>query len=141
MKKYYIAYGSNLNSGHMENLCPSAKFLGKVILNNFALSFEGEKDRCYLNIRKVKDKNIEVGVFELNDKDIFKLDEYEDYPLLYKKEDIEIELNNKKIKAFYYCMDCDYSPCKPNKEYVEMCLKGYLDYNIKKEQLEEILYK
>lgn len=34
LKKYYLAYGSNLNLEHMAHRCPNAKVVGTTILEN-----------------------------------------------------------------------------------------------------------
>ena len=43
MKRYYIAYGSNLNVGQMKYRCPKAKIVGTAELKNNTLYFRGSK--------------------------------------------------------------------------------------------------
>lgn len=40
-KKYYLAYGSNLNIHKMKERCPNAKAISKVLLNNHRLVYRG----------------------------------------------------------------------------------------------------
>ena len=39
-KKLYIAYGSNLNLEQMKFRCPTAKLVGKGIVENYELQFK-----------------------------------------------------------------------------------------------------
>ena len=50
MKRYYIAYGSNLNVGQMRMRCPYATILGTANLKGWALLFKGSKTGSYLTI-------------------------------------------------------------------------------------------
>ena len=44
LKKYYLAYGSNLNLEHMAQRCPSAKPIGVTTLENYRLVYKGSAD-------------------------------------------------------------------------------------------------
>ena len=52
MKKYYIAYGSNLNVQQMKFRCPGAKVVGKSVIKNYELLYKGSKTGSYLTIEK-----------------------------------------------------------------------------------------
>ena len=47
-KRYYIAYGSNLNVPQMRTRCPHATILGTANLTSWSC-FSGEQDRSYLD--------------------------------------------------------------------------------------------
>ena len=51
-KRYYIAYGSNLNVRQMRMRCPSARIIGTSKLNDYELLFKGSKTGSYLAIEK-----------------------------------------------------------------------------------------
>ena len=51
-KRYYIAYGSNLNVGQMRMRCPHATILGTANLKGWELLFKGSKTGSYLTIEK-----------------------------------------------------------------------------------------
>ena len=52
MKKYYLAYGSNLNVQQMKFRCPGAKVVGKSVIKNYELLYKGSKTGSYLTIEK-----------------------------------------------------------------------------------------
>ena len=48
--KLYIAYGSNLNLAQMKYRCPTAKFIGTGILENYELQFKGSLHNAHATI-------------------------------------------------------------------------------------------
>ena len=53
-KRYYIAYGSNLNIDQMRYRCPGAKVVGTSKIPDFQLLFKGSKSGAYLTIEPKK---------------------------------------------------------------------------------------
>ena len=53
MKRYYIAYGSNLNVAQMRMRCPHATILGTAKLKGWELLFKGSKTGSYLTIEEI----------------------------------------------------------------------------------------
>src|SRR6056297_1279094 len=105
MKRLYVAYGSNLNLEHMRFRCPTAKVVGKGILNNYRLLFKGIPYNAFATIEPYKNKKVPVVVWELKSEDEKSLDRYEGYPDLYYKEDIKVEMENKEtVKTMAYIM-------------------------------------
>ena len=43
MKKFYLAYGSNLNVEQMQFRCPDARIVGTAEIPNYQLLFKGSK--------------------------------------------------------------------------------------------------
>ena len=43
MKKFYLAYGSNLNVKQMQFRCPDARIVGTAEIPNYQLLFKGSK--------------------------------------------------------------------------------------------------
>lgn len=54
MKRYYIAYGSNLNVRQMKYRCPTAKIAGTAVIRDYELLYKGSKTGSYLTIEKRK---------------------------------------------------------------------------------------
>lgn len=124
MKKYYLAYGSNLNLNQMRRRCPNAKKVGSFLLKGYELEF-----RYYLTIKKNKNAEVPLGIFEIDDKDELSLDRYEGYPTHYRKEYLEVELNGKTIKALVYIMNEKIRGVMvPDTFYLRVCLEGYKDF-------------
>lgn len=61
-KRYYIAYGSNLNVRQMRMRCPSARIIGTSTLRDYELIFKGSKTGSYLTIEKCEGGTVPVVV-------------------------------------------------------------------------------
>lgn len=134
MKKYYLAYGSNLNLEQMKLRCKYAKKVGSYTLKDYRLVYKGN-NVGYLTIEKFTGSEVPLGVFEVSFLDTLALDKYEGYPSFYKKEYFNIVLNGKKAKAFIYIMNDNFDYKLPLKRYVQICEKGYENFNFNNEIL------
>lgn len=78
-KRYYIAYGSNLNVRQMRMRCPSARIIGTADLKNYELLFKGSKTGAYLTVEKKPGGTVPVAVWEVTAQDEKALDRYEGF--------------------------------------------------------------
>ena len=53
-KRYYLAYGSNLNINQMRMRCPDSKVVSKGFINDYELLFKGSLTGAYLTIEEKK---------------------------------------------------------------------------------------
>ena len=93
MKRYYIAYGSNLNVRQMKYRCPTSKIVGTAIIKDYELLYKGSKTGSYLTIEKKKGSLVPVVVWEVTAADEHSLDIYEGCPNFYYKENMKIRLS------------------------------------------------
>ena len=139
-KKYYLAYGSNLNINEMKNRCIFSKPIGSVILKDYRLVYKGSGNKySYLTIEKSEGYYVPLGVYEISIFDIKSLDEYEGYPELYSKSYISININNKEVNALIYIMNEEFDYCLPSKDYIKICKEGYNDFGFDKTILDKAL--
>lgn len=128
MKKYYLAYGSNLNIQQMKHRCPDAKPIGTAWIKDYQLLFKGSKTGSYLTIEKAEKSKVPVAVWEVSEADERRLDVYEGCPTFYYKTEMEVTVNRRKIKAFVYIMHEDRPLGKPSGQYIRTCLEGYRNF-------------
>ena len=146
-KRYYIAYGSNLNTMQMRWRCPNATVMGTAELKDWRLIFKGSKTGSYLTIEPAKGYTVPVAVWEVTAADEASLDRYEGYPSFYYKKELEIEYTGitsgrrRKRKVFVYIMHEDRPFGVPSKSYLETCSLGYsifgFDFTILKKAYSE----
>ena len=101
MKRYYAAYGSNLNIPQMMRRCPDARIIGTATIPDYRLMYKGSKSGSYLTIEPAEGCGVPVGVWEVSEEDELALDRYEGFPKYYVKEEIqthEIIIHDKKQK-------------------------------------------
>ena len=125
-KKLYLAYGSNLNLEQMAHRCPTAKVVGKAEINNMQLLFRGPHDGAVATIEPRKGSAVPVLVWEITPEDEAALDRYEGFPLLYRKETVNVKLGGKTIKAMVYIMNEGRPLGKPGCYYYSIIYKGYM---------------
>ncbi len=126
----YVAYGSNLNLEQMANRCPTAKVRGKGKLKGYQLTFRG-----VATIEPVKDAETPVGVWEITPRDERALDYYEGYPRMYRKETVDVEMDDgTKLQAMVYIMN-EGRPSLPSEYYYNVIREGYHDVGIDEKYL------
>lgn len=75
MKRYYIAYGSNLNIRQMRIRCPHARVIGTAVINDYELLFKGSRTGAYLTIEPKEGGEVPVAVWEVTESDETALDQ------------------------------------------------------------------
>lgn len=130
-KRYYIAYGSNLNIPQMRYRCPGARIIGTAVVPDYELLFKGSKTGSYLTIEPRKGASVPVAVWETTEQDETNLDRYEGYPAFYYKKEMELEvvgIKSKKVRnrtVYVYIMHEERSFGVPSEYYVRTCVEGY----------------
>ena len=122
-KRYYIAYGSNLNVRQMRWRCPDARIIGTA-----------ERAEGY---------SVPVAVWEVSAADEVKLDRYEGYPAFYYKKEMTIDFagirtgRKRRRRVFVYIMHEERPVSVPSRGYVMTCLEGYHDFGFNSRVLTE----
>lgn len=142
-KRYYIAYGSNLNMVQMRMRCPGARVIGTSVIPDYELLFKGSKTGAYLTIEPKKGESVPVAVWAVTEADEEALDHYEGYPSFYYKKEMELPIRgikSGKIRnrtVFVYIMHENRPIGVPSLRYVSTCLQGYIDFGFDEHFLAE----
>ena len=129
----YFAYGSNLHHLQMKRRCKDSKFLKKINLKDFRLTFRSKYRAA--DIESKKNSFVPGGLFEISNSDEKKLDIYEDYPILYKK--YYFFYNRKKVMTYTMVKKTPFR--FPTERYLNVVKKGYKDCNLEKKYLQKAL--
>lgn len=130
-KKYYVAYGSNLNIHQMKMRCPGARIIGTSVIENYQLLFKGSKTGSYLTIEPKDGAKVPVAVWEVTRTNEMALDRYEGYPNFYYKKEMILNVKGivtgkmRRRTAFIYIMHEERVLGMPSSFYVKTCLEGY----------------
>lgn len=127
-KKYYVAYGSNLHLGQMQYRCPDAKVYGTGVIKNHELTFWGNYNRYGVaTVIPKTGTDVPVGIWEISERDEKNLDVYEGWPRLYRKENIEIVMDDgSTITGMVYIMnEGRMRPVQPSESYFTTIATGY----------------
>ena len=144
-KRYYIAYGSNLNIRQMRMRCPQARIIGTSVLEDYELLFKGSKTGSYLTIEPKEGGSVPVVAWEVTESDELALDRYEGYPDFYYKAEMNLPIKGirtGKIRGrnvFVYIMHEDRQLGIPSDFYMRTCFEGYRSFGFDEEILFEAL--
>lgn len=122
--KYYLAYGSNLNMGQMQQRCPDAVPITSAVILDYRLLFR----RGVATIEPKKGCSVPVGIWKISDADEKELDRYEGFPWLYYKKTMPLRLYGGRISAMAYIMVPGYPITAPREGYLDIIRKGYDDF-------------
>lgn len=130
-KRYYIAYGSNLNIPQMRMRCPGARVIGTSVIPDYELLFKGSKTGSYLTIEPKAGGSVPVAVWEVSEKNEAALDRYEGFPDFYYKAEMVLPIKAicggkvRHCRVFVYIMHEERSLGLPSADYVRICREGY----------------
>ena len=138
-RRYYLAYGSNLNIRQMEMRCPTAKPVGTVVLEDFQLLFRGHKGSAVATIEPKAGGSVPCALWLITPRDEIALDCYEGFPHFYCKEMIPVQFGKRRMKVMVYVMNDGYALAMPGKGYLRTILDGYRDFDLDLTALGEAL--
>lgn len=133
MKRYYIAYGSNLSEEQMARRCPTATIVGTAILKGWRLLFDGPA-----SIERKQGYQVPVLIWDIQPEDERSLDRYEGYPSYYRKEMLKVKVKDQIIDAMVYIMNTN-KESQPGQFYYDVLDKGYERFGFNKKILEKAL--
>ena len=142
-KRYYIAYGSNLNIGQMRMRCPGARIIGTSVVEGYRLLFKGSKTGSYLTIEPQEGASVPVAAWAVTEEDEAALDRYEGFPTFYYKKEMELPLKGIRTgkvrmrKVFVYIMHEDRPLGIPSEFYMKTCRQGYRSFGFDEAFLEQ----
>lgn len=140
MKRWYVAYGSNLNLRQMEFRCPTSKLHCTGVIENYELQFKGMPYGAYATIAEKAGASVPVAVWEIRLGDEQNLDRYEGYPSHYFKRDVIVKLDNgEELCAMTYIMNLKMEFGMPSAHYYDTVLRGYHDCGLDAAVLEKAL--
>ena len=134
MKRFYIAYGSNLNVRQMRMRCPDAVIIGTAFIPDYRLLFKGSKSGNYLTIEPHSGSRVPVAVWAVSARDERNLDRYEGFPDFYYKKGFSLDVKQsesrkiRKLTAFAYIMHEERKLGMPSSLYLQTCGTGYRDF-------------
>jgi hypothetical protein len=127
----YFAYGSNLNVAQMLHRCPKAEKLEIGVLDDWVLSFKGEKPNVgWCNISPLVGASVTGGLWRITADCLLSLDSYEEYPTLYDRSVTSVRTSTGVVNAWTYWMLSNYKDATPTELYLRRVKQGFRDFGI-----------
>ena len=130
---FYFAYGSNLHHLQMKRRCPNCRFIKKIILNNYNLTFRSKYGAA--DIERKMGKKVYGALYIISKQAEKRLDIYEEYPTLYKK--MFFKYGNKKVMTYIMAKKTKLVP--PTTKYLNVIKQGYKDCKLSIKSLNDSL--
>ncbi|HVY67608.1 MAG TPA: gamma-glutamylcyclotransferase family protein [Patescibacteria group bacterium] len=121
---HYFAYGSNMNLEHMRRLCGwHFQVVGAAELKHYEF---GVDLRGYFNIRPKDESSVWGVLFEIDDKALAALDEWEGYPEVFGRGEVSISgPAQKEYRSWVYVEAADqFGGDKINQDYYRRVTAG-----------------
>ena len=113
----------------MKRRCPHCKFIKRITLNNYRLTFRSKYGAA--DIEKRMGKKVYGGLYIISKTAESRLDVYEEYPTLYKK--IYFKYYNKKVMTYTMVKKTKLVP--PTNKYLNTIRQGYKDCKLSMKNL------
>ena len=123
-RRVYFAYGSNLSLEGMASRCPDSEPIARATLAGWALTFRGVAD-----IEQSERARTDGALWAISDRDLERLDAYEGYPGLYRRELVAVRTGEREITALTYVMNDDYLGL-PSPSYYRTIRRGYEQWGL-----------
>ena len=130
---HYFAYGSNLHHHQMKKRCPNCRFIKKIILKNYNLTFRSKYGAA--DIEKKMGKRVYGALYVISKDAEKRLDIYEEYPFLYKK--MYFMYQNKKVMTYIMVKKTKF--VLPKTRYLNTIKQGYKDCKLSTKSLDAAL--
>ena len=133
----YFAYASNMERVQLKRRCPKAKFVAAAVLPEHELIFSGNSRMWgggIADIREMVGKKVEGVLWEISESEQKALDEYEGYPDLYLRKEVQIRTSaGKLVTAFAYVMANPGREAAPSKPYKRLLISGAEEHGLSDE--------
>lgn len=140
-KKYYIAYGSNMDVRRMRSRCPDSEFVATAVLDGYKLNFrDNGGGNCYATLDKSIGDSTPVVIWRISRQDEIKLDRYEGvrYDCYYKTE-LSLKLNDSTISGLCYLVDERRPAGRPPADYADILKRAYQNFAFNETDLLELI--
>ena len=118
----------------MKRRCRSAKFVAAVTLRDYELNFTGTSSMWgggVADLNPAKGKVVEGVLWEITEADLKGLDEYEGYPKVYVRRNVELETpDGQKMQAFAYFMARPGLHKAPSRRYLRLLVSGAEEHGL-----------
>jgi gamma-glutamylcyclotransferase (GGCT)/AIG2-like uncharacterized protein YtfP len=129
----YGAYGANTNMRHMAQRCPTARYVGNMIVDDMALIFRGVAD-----VIPHKGSRVWCALWRIMPSDERALDQFEGYPTHYTKIVVDLVHKGKSKDVMLYVMAGNRRDRhEPPQSYEQTLREGYIACNMPQRQIDE----
>jgi gamma-glutamylcyclotransferase (GGCT)/AIG2-like uncharacterized protein YtfP len=138
----YFAYGSNMLAERLQERTPSARAIGKAQLPGYKLDFSKQSidgsGKCTIYPSEEVGAIIHGVVFQLDEKELGRLDAAEGAPKHYKRQKLKVLHKGEAVGALVYIATSRKEGLKPYNWYKALVIAGALQQGLPKSYIEKL---
>ena len=131
MSRYYVAYGSNLDTAQMKRRCPSACLVATLDLTGYRLAFAGHSrlwgGGVATVVRDAKG-SIPALLYKLDREDELRLDAFEGCPRAYAKRTVQVLGKGRNGRSAFFYVQPARLTTEPALEYLLVIARAYREH-------------
>ena len=131
---YYFAYGIHLSKKKMLEICPGSKPGFVATLPNYRLVFLGWSRQWRggtVSIRPFRGEKVLGAVYDISDRDLKLLDNYEGYPRNADKLNVTLfNEDSEQVPAITHIRAGNVEETPPSADYLSVIQQGYRDWGL-----------
>ncbi len=143
MRRFYFAFGSNLDESQMQRRCPGAEFISIATLRDHELAFTGTSKTwagAVATVRPNAGSIVPGVVYLLAPSDWPPLDRYEGVPHLYERVAVDIHPPGARpLRSLAYRRTEDLPDAQPYWSYLDTIVQAYETFGFDKEPVHAAL--
>lgn len=122
-RRFYFAYGSNMNQAQMRERCPDSKLVGKAVLKDYKIGFSilspSWRGGCADVVQSLGDQ-VWGLLYEVSEEDLESLNKFEGHPYKYKRFTATVtDESGEQVEAeSYEVVERSLEHVKPSEEYI-----------------------
>ena len=132
----YFAYGANLCRRHMALWCPDAVPVVRATLPGYRLVF-----RTWADLVESPGDCVQGALYEIDAAGLATLDEFQEYPDLYRRLHVRVLSERWFFDAMAYRMVPGHRLALPDPDYLNLIVQGYRDWKLDTSQLSVIAHE
>ena len=136
--KIYLAYGSDINTTHMEQHCLDAEPIGTTELHGYALCFRGDDGRAAATLEQ-SEGSVPALLWEISPDDEQELDHCANEDYAFRKETATVVHNGTPIDVFFYVIDAAHDFGAPSYSHYSTIEDGYSEAGFNTDTLRKSL--
>ena len=126
----YIAYGSNMNQEQFVRRCPGAQLIGTVLFHGYQLEINPHATIVESSVSMAP---VPVTVWEITPEHEARLDQYEGFPLYYRKLTCQVEMAvGEQVEGMVYQMNW-FIHNPPSNTYFQVIREAYESLGLRSE--------
>ena len=139
MRKYFIAYATNIKADELTKSVPEAKIISYGYVKNYALQFVGYDGHAIATAVKKRGEKLPVAIWDFPIEMRNMLTNFEQFPYLYERKKVTARVGRFKMRGEIYVTKQNLRNGTPSEEYLQALKSAYKEAGFDPQLIETAL--